>query len=202
MGEERFDVVFEGGLVGGIAPEAVAANLAKLFKATPETVARLLGGGTHVLKRDVDAPTAERYRAAMQQAGAVAVLRPIAATAGAGAARGLSVADAGSDLLAPHERREHIPAEIDTSHIRLLSAFAEPAADQRPPPAAAPDTSHITIAEAGADLLPDREPASPPPAPDTGHLSLAPPGAQLEELRDRRPPLAPDTSALALLPPA
>ena len=227
MSDERFDIVFGGELLEGFAPATVADNLARLFKATPETVARLLDGGTHTLKRNVDAATAAKYRSAMERAGARALLRPLAPEqAMAAPAAGLDLAPSRGELLAAHERRQNPVVEVDTSHIRLASAFATAAAEERPLPAA-PDTSHISVADVGADLLPQREAPAPAPPPDTSaitlaepgallgpqgvaqaiavpdisHISLAPPGAPLDELRPERRAVTPDTSALELAPP-
>lgn len=226
MGEERFDIVFCGELLAGFTPATVADNLARLFKATPETVARLLDGGTHTLKRNVDAATAAQYHGAMERAGARALSRPLAARAAAPVpAAELGLAPPGGELLMAHERREGSAVDVDTSHIRLASTFAAPAAEDRLLPCA-PDTSHISIAAVGADLLPGRESAAPPPpdtsaitlaepgallgphreapaiaVPDISHISLAPPGAPLDELRPERRPVTPDTSALELAPP-
>jgi hypothetical protein len=227
MSDERFDIVFGGELLAGFAPATVADNLARLFKAAPETVARLLDGGTHTLKRDVDAETAAKYRSAMERAGARAVLRALAPEHAAAAhAAELDLAPPGGELLAAHERRPETVVEVDTSHIRLASAFATTAEEERPLPAA-PDTSHISIAAVGADLRPEHEAAAPPPPPDTSaitlaepgamlgphevaqpivvpdisHISLAPPGAPLDELRPERRAVTPDISALQLAPP-
>jgi hypothetical protein len=246
--DQRYDIVFNGELLPGFAPAQVADNLGRLFKATPETVARLLGGGSHVLKRGADADTAQKYAAAMQRAGARAQLRPVADAPGteapapatapsppapavsapvpAPAEVSLALAPAGGELLAAHERRVVEPVVVETRHIKLVSTFMAPPEPERAPPPPPPDTSHISVAAAGAELLPERrdEPPPPPPdtsaitlapagqtlgpeapplavaVPDTSAITLAPPGAPLEELRPQRAPLDPDTSALQLAP--
>ena len=237
MKELRYDILFSGELLPGFDSATVAANLARLFKATPETVTRLMDGHSHVLKRDTDHDTAAKYRSAMEKAGARAILREIApapaATADGAAARAapgdpdtsLTLAPAVGELLAAHERRTVAAAQVDTSHISLVSAFATtPDAPRDAPPA--PDTTHISVAEAGADLLPDRAEAPPPPPPDTSAITLAaagalmalpaepvahqlpdisaitlaPAGAELESLRRELPLLDPDTSALSIEP--
>jgi len=201
MGEARFDIVFGGELLAGFAPATVAENLARLFEATPEMVARLMDGGTHTLKRNVDADTAAKYRSAMERAGARALLRPLApGPADAPSAGELGLAPSGGDLLAPHERRALAAVDVDTSHIRLASAFAAPETGQRPAPPA-PDTSHLSIAPAGADLLPDRDAALPPPPPDTSAISLAEPGAQLGPQRAGPAVAVPDISHISLAAP-
>ena len=250
MSEPRYDILFAGEILAGNHRDTVAENLARLFKATPETVARLMDGGTHVLKRGTDRETALKYESAMQRAGARAILREVAAesaptppppqtpapapmpadpaparTAGPDAT-GLSLAPPGSEVLAPHERRSVDAVVVDTSGIALASVFAAPSGTDRPPPPAAPDTSHISIAAPGADLLEGHHAPAPPPPPDTAALSLAapgarlapqeerppiappdpqditlaPPGALLEELKPERKPLNPDTSGISLLP--
>jgi hypothetical protein len=65
----------------------------------------------------------------------------------------------------------------------------------------APDTGHLSVAAAGADLLTAAERERPPaPQPDIGDLTLAPAGSPLETLRAPAPARAPDTSALSLAP--
>ena len=224
MSEPRYDILFAGEILAGNHRDTVADNLARLFKATPETVDRLMDGGLHVLKRGTDRETALKYESAMQRAGARAILREVAAesaptppppqtrapapvpadpaparTEGPDAT-GLSLAPPGSEVLAPHERRSVDGVVVDTSGIALASVFAAPSGTDRPPPPAAPDTSHISIAAPGADLLEGHHAPAPPPPPDTAALSLAAPGALLEELKPERKALNPDTSGLSLLP--
>ncbi len=238
MKELRYDILFNGELLPGCDSATVAANLARLFKASHATVSHLMDGASHVIKRDCDRETATRYRGAMEQAGARAILREIASAPAPAAAiettpapasnpdTSLTIAPAGSDVLAAHERRTVVAAEVNTAHISLVSAFgAAPQVPATAPPPA-PDTTHISIAEAGADLLPHRAGVPPPPPPDTSAitlaaagapmappaepvtvdlpdisaLTLAPPGADLEPLRAEHPLLEPDTSALGIEP--
>ena len=223
MDETRYDVQFAGELLPGHAPAAVAENLGKLFKATPETVARLMGGGVHTLKRDADRDTALKYEIAMQRAGAKAILREIAkpaagpapaAPAGVGesapaarpepvaetpATAPITLAPAGVELLAEDERRRVEAVQVDTSHIKLASVFAVEA--ERPAPPPAPDVSHISVAAPGSDLLPGRASEPPPPAPDTSALSIAEPGVRLAPEDDRGALPEIDLSGITLAPP-
>lgn len=148
--EQRFDIVFRGVTRPGTPRETVAAKLSQLFRVPPETVARLFGGGTHTLKRGLDADEARHYQEVLASAGAMVQLQlsePDPATSSA-----LTLAPAGSDLLAPHERRQTT--------------------------ATAPDTSHLSLAEPGVRLGTPTESRATPP--DTSHLSLAPLGAPLD----------------------
>ena len=133
------------------------------------------------------------------------------------------VLPAGSDVLKPDERQAFTEANIDTSHIHMASAFAEPSVATAPPPPA-PDTSHLSVAEVGADINPEvplpvatveldfsgisvaepgaqlveAKPDAPSPALDLSAISLAEPGATLGDSNKPAPPPAPDTSHLSL----
>ena len=230
MSEARYDILFAGETLGGTDRNTVADNLGRLFKATPETVARLMGGGTHVLKRGTDHETALKYESAMHRAGARAILReaasegaspapaqspaapaaapvrtataqPARAATEAVAASGFSLAPPGADVLAPHERHAVQAVTVDTSGISIASVFMTEPTENRPPLRPAPDTSHITIAPPGADLLDGQHAPPPPPPPDTAGLSLAAPGERLAP-EDERPPVAlPDLEGITLAPP-
>ena len=265
MSDPRYDILFGGELLPGFEAASVADNLGRLFKATPETVQKLMGGGTHTLKRGTDRDTALKYQAAMQKAGAKAILREVteataaasapaaqapapapvaapvpatpqpaappqpavaAAAAQAASSAPLSLAPRTGDILAEHEKRVVEAVVVDTRHIKLVSTFMAPEEAPRAPPPPAPDTRHLSVAEVGADLLPEHTADAAPPPPDTSAITLAeagarlveeapplafelpdisaitlaPPGAALEELRPQRTPLNPDTSALNLEP--
>lgn len=234
MTEKRFDILFRGELLPGFTAAQAGENLSRLFRLAPEQAARLISGGSHVLKRSTDEATAAKYREALHRAGIRVELRATAAPASesrtpqgtSGAGTPWSLSAPGSDLLAEDERPRVEAVVVETGHIKLASVFAEdrpaPTRDEAEPP----DTSHLSVAEPGADLLPDRaEPPAarlpdtsaielaapgallgsdevPPPlaAPDTSHLSLAAPGAPLEEIRRGAEPLKPDTSKIRLAP--
>lgn len=250
MEQDRYDIVFSGELMDGFAHEQVSANLEKLFKSPAATIAKLMSGATVVVKRGTDLDTARKYLMAMQKAGAVASMRPAESAppvalqpdnqasqvAGAPAAAttsapapattgDLSLAPPGSDVLREEERTVVTATEVSTDHIKLASTFAAPEESAPPPPA--PDTSHISVAEVGADVLPERDNTPPPPPPDTSaldiaepgamlgseevsiplpepdlsHISLSPPGAALDEIKSDKPPVNPDISHLSLADP-
>jgi hypothetical protein len=232
MTEKRFDILFKGELLAGFTSAQAGENLSRLFRLGPDQVERLMSGGTHVLKRNTDEATAAKYREALQRAGLRAELRatPSAASesptpqSSSKAGSPWSLAAPGSELLAEDERPRVEAVAVETGHIRLASVFAEDSAAPPRDQAQPPDTSHLSVAEPGADLLPHRNEAqtpdppdtsaielaapgallgpgdgSPPLAtPDTSHLSLAAPGAPLEEIRPRVEPLNPDTSKIQL----
>jgi hypothetical protein len=128
----------------------------------------------------------------------------------------------GSDVLKPSERKVVEDANIDTSAIKLASVFAQ--VDEPPTPPPAPDTQHLSMAEAGSDMNPDRpEPAAPleidlsaldlaeagarmsdeseeiaPLDLDLSTMSTAEPGSDLGQIKKDPPPAAPDTSHFSI----
>jgi hypothetical protein len=133
----------------------------------------------------------------------------------------LQLLPAGADILRQDERAPWQPREVDTGGLALEGARVL-VAEETPAPAA-PDVSHLTVAEVGTDLAPRREapsspvqapdfqvaatgenlapPATPPaPAVDLAALSfdLAPAGSELDQRQPPPPPPAPDTSHLGL----
>ncbi|WP_019529939.1 hypothetical protein [Dasania marina] len=214
-----YDVYFTGKLVDDISPEQAQQAVAQLFKTQPAKIAHLFNGQTHILKRGLAKDAALKYKAVLRKAGlsilfkmssdAAAAAPPVTATTAnavvppttAAAEQGtLTIAPVGSDVLAAHERRVVATANIDTSNIRLSSPFLEtiePASAVAPAP---PDTSHISVAEVGADMLSEPRPEAVPLPLDIDDITLAPAGAILEELHPDLPELNPDISGISLAP--
>ncbi|ARN75381.1 hypothetical protein [Oceanicoccus sagamiensis] len=108
-----------------------------------------------------------------------------------------SLAPAGSDLLKDNERQQSPEVAVDTSNIKMVSAFMEPEPEVKAVPPA-PDTRHLSAAAVGEDLLTEK-PEAPPPLPlNLDNISLAPAGTELEQLQDQRPPLDPDISGISI----
>lgn len=83
------------------------------------------------------------------------------------------LAPTGSDVLSESERTPFVPADIDTSAIKLTSAFAEPEIDHTPPPPP-PNTDHISVAAIGSDILAEKPPEPPKPDIDLSGMEVAP----------------------------
>ncbi len=217
MDQPLYDIIFTGQLVEGTDTETAKSNLASLFKTTPANVEKIFSGQPQPLKRGVDKAQALKYKAALHQAGLLVAFKahqvaskppatqaaPSTSTAAPAAPINQvenddwSLAPTGSDLLKANERQETTETAIDTSNIKMLSAFMEPEAEIKEVPPA-PDTGHISVAAVGEDLLTEK-PDAPPPLPlDLDNISLAPPGSDLEQLNEGLPPLNPDTSSISI----
>jgi len=201
MSDGTYDILFYGVVKPGHDPEQARVNLAALFKTDRARVDKLFSGSEVVIKQGVDETTAKRYQAAFAEAGLVCQLRSSqdAATAAVENDReegGATVAEAGSQL-APES--EPPPPAPDTSHLSAAETGTDvlEGVESEPPPPP-PDTSHLSAAETGTDILEGVESEPPPPPPDTSHLSAAETGTDaLEGVESEPPPPPPDTSHLS-----
>lgn len=248
---ELFNVVFAGELVGRADPAVVRANVGKLFNASEAVLDKLFSGQPVAIKKMVDRATAMQLRARMKQAGAETRIvqvdeqgRPLAAPAPASApaaapAAGAAAAPAPAPAAGSMAARLQALAAEPPAPAAASAAAAAPAgdwgikpvgsrlSDPPPPPPPAPDTSAISLARGGGNLVAAEELPRPAPvqvdisglsmaaagsdvlrdderrevAPvqvDLSGLSMAEVGAPLDELREDKPLVNPDISHLRL----
>ena len=212
MADPKYDIYFRGEILAGADDERVKAAIAKVFKADAAKLAILFSGKVNTIKKAVDKATAAKYQQVFKQAGAKVVItlaKEEAAIKKPTVEKTIAknppvkesnwdVLPSGSDLLKPDERR-HIPdVNIDTSGIKVVSPFAEiDVAEKAVPPA--PNTSHITIADVGEDMNPDRSGPVADLELDLSAFSIAEPGTQLVDGKDEKFPPVPDTSHIKLV---
>lgn len=147
MSDELFNVVFRGDIVPGQVLPEVKARFAQVFRLEADKVEPYFSGKPVVLKKECDRATADKFKAVLQQAGALVDIK--SATAAAPAPR-------------------PVPA-------RPAAAPAAPAAALTPTPAAAPTQAAVAPAAAvageaawslsarGSDLLKPGEVVAPEP---------------------------------------
>ncbi|HCJ7668659.1 TPA: hypothetical protein NV415_000928 [Pseudomonas aeruginosa] len=182
----RFEIAFSGQLVAGARPEVVKANLAKLFQADAQRIELLFSGRRVVIKNNLDAASAEKYRSVLERAGAIAVVAeieieevvmapPPAQTTPVEApqtraATGTS-APAGRLQVAPRDGYMAAFAEVDAPDFGLAPVGADLQDAKAEAEAPKLDLSRFSVAPVGSDMGQARsEPAA--PAPDTSHLRL------------------------------
>ena len=73
-----FNVTFEGKVAPGKELEAVKKAIMDLLKVEPGGIEHIFSGRPILLKKGVNASTAERYRKAIEAAGAVCKVEPMA----------------------------------------------------------------------------------------------------------------------------
>ena len=200
MDNVLYDIFFRGGVMPGESIDTVKGNLAKLFKANATQIDAMFSGRAIVIKKSLSKDAALQYQSAMEKAGAKVILRektnspnnptpsPTASatpnstaaqktvTSGAVQTPGddsWGLAPAGSDVLTESERTTFVAADIDTSAIKLTSAFAEPEIDNTPTPPP-PNTDHISVPAVGSDILAEKPPEPPKPDIDFSGMEVTP----------------------------
>ena len=73
----RFEVVFQGQVQPGAAPDQVRANVGKLFQVSSSQLESLFSGRRIVIKQGLDQVAAEKYRIALERAGAQCSIVPM-----------------------------------------------------------------------------------------------------------------------------
>lgn len=185
-----FEIVFQGQVKDGVALEQARTRLGQLFQAGEQQLDVLFSGRRIVIKQNLDEASAEKYRQAIDRAGAVCRVEPMGGDQprSQGAPEPQAVARTAPSADAP--TRPAAPAAI-TGTSRVIPRDGYMAAFSN---VEAPD---FGIAPLGDDLQDEYQDFTPLPL-DLSALSLAPPGADLDELRQDKPVSIPDTSHLKL----
>jgi hypothetical protein len=151
--EQRYDLLFRGDIAPGRRLDQVRAQVQELFQIDDDRAARLFSGRPTIIRRDLDAAGAERYRAALAAAGALVELRPVAGVvsetppAGEPAADDWTLAPLGVDVLRPEERREPEAVRVDIDHLTVEPVGADVlrAEERRAVPKVDIDTSRLGL---------------------------------------------------------
>lgn len=187
----RYEIAFSAQLVSGAQLALVKANVAKLFQADEQRLALLFSGRRIVIKSNLDAAGAEKYRSTLERAGAVVdvvciddeieeiVLTAPPAEGSASAAATPVAAPAPTVASSPAGRLQVAPRD------EYMAAFAEV------------DAPDFGIAPLGDDVQ-DEKPQAAAPVLDLSQFSLAPPGSDMGEARKAPAGPAPDISHLKL----
>lgn len=184
------EVAFAGELMPGAEVAQVKANLARLFQADPQRIAALFSGRRIVIKSNLDAESAEKYRLTLERAGARVEVCPVGQlqTAPAPAAVATPAPDAAvrPAVAAPASPAGEFPALRVAPRDEYMAAFRD---------VSAPD---FGLAPVGVDLQ-DASPAAPALAVDLSQFSVAPLGSDMGQAKAAPAGPPPDTSHLRLL---
>lgn len=182
-----YEIAFAGQVVPGAPLEQVKANLARLFQADAQRIALLFSGRRIVIKSGLDAAGAEKYRATMERAGAVAIVQALDVEEVEMAPPPVSAPAPAAPATAPAAAA---PAKSGSSarvipRDEYMAAFSD---------VEAPD---FGIAPVGADLQ-DAKPEAQAPKVDLSQFSLAPVGSDMGQAKAAPAAPPPDTSHLKL----
>lgn len=196
----HYEIVFFGELVEGAQPERVKANLGKLFQADAQRLELLLSGRRLVMKNNLDAETAEKYRATMERAGARVQVVAMAPAVEEQLMEEVELApppdeptwtrrtapSGGTANLQPEPPVQAGPQDNKGARDVYAAAFVD---------VVAPD---FKLARPGSDMQ-DPKPAPVAPSLDLSGLSLAPAGSDMGQAPRPKARPAPDTSHLKVI---
>ncbi|MEM1111152.1 MAG: hypothetical protein AAGI11_04530 [Pseudomonadota bacterium] len=171
---ERYNVYFQGEVAPGQSMPAVRSKLASIFNADKETLDKLFSGRPQLIKKACDKETALKFKRALEDAGAVPVVRRLETEEN----EGLSLAPLGADLLQGAERKQESVVTVDTAALDLVAndtVVSTPAHEG----VSAPDVSHLSLAEPG--IIPNLPGPDPIPEPALDNISLCPDGTDLSD---------------------
>lgn len=179
MADSLFDIVFRGDIIMGHSLQDVKARLAQLFKVDAAKVEVLFSGGVVILKRNVDAATAEKYKAVLTKAGAQVQIRPAGTAAKTGPAAAAKTKPAPKvPLKAPPKARRESVDQTPNS---------DPGVSSRAQGQASVADSGFSLAPTGSDLLKPSELKQRPALDlDVSAITLKPMEGDLLENSEKR----------------
>ncbi|WP_314407274.1 hypothetical protein [Pseudomonas kuykendallii] len=177
-----YEIAFSGRLMPGAQPDAVKANLARLFQADAQRIALLFSGRRMVIKNNLDEAAAEKYRVALERAGALAEVSSMEV-------------DVEEVEMAPPPPMPAAASPAESAPTRRLQVAPRDEYMAAFVDVEAPD---FGIAPVGADLQ-DRKPEPQAPAVDLSALSLAPVGSDMGQAKAAPAAPAPDVSHIRLM---
>jgi len=207
MSDELFEVAFSGQINDGADLDEVKAKVAAMFKADETKLAHLFSGKRIVIKKNIDAKTATKYRTALGRVGAKCEVRS------------LSVSSEVAPSPSPEPGAVNSPPPSSFSETAVESASPPPAAtpvqavtyestdhgDVLPPPQTDPlgitgdqiEDLSTTIAPVGSELQDEIKQVA-APAIDVSDLEVAPVGSDIGPGKKEPDPPPPDTSGISM----
>lgn len=184
----RYEIAFAGQTVPGAQLETVKANLAKLFQADAQRIALLFSGRRMVIKNNLDAEAAEKYRSVLERAGAIVEVVDMDAEI---EEIELAPPPPAEPVVAPSRSAAAVSAVTPQGRLKVvprdeyMAAFAEV------------DAPDFGLAPVGSDLQ-DEKPEAQAPRVDLSQFSVAPVGSDMGQAKVAPAGPAPDTSHLKL----
>lgn len=178
-----YEVVFQGKAREGVTPEQARARIGQLFKADDKQLDVLFSGRRVIIKQGLDQAAAEKYRQAIERAGAVCVIQPMNTDTLAGS--GSAPVESQSASPSHPESAPRSSAEL-RPRDEFMAAFSDVDAPDLPIAPLGADMQYEYADHASLDL-------------DLSSYTLAPLGSDLEQLASPAPPSLPDTRHLQLM---
>ncbi len=164
-----YEIVFSGESVPGAPLDQVRNNLARLFQADAQRIELLFSGRRLVLKSNLDAAAAEKYRATIERAGALVTVVEMAVEE----IEMVAAPEApGRAQVAPRDAYMAAFSAVEAPDFGIAEVGSDVQDPKPEPVVVALDLSAFSVAPAGADM--GQLPAAPVVAvPDISHLRLS-----------------------------
>jgi hypothetical protein len=190
-----YDVYFTGKLLDGISPQQAAQSVAALFKTTPDKIAHLFNGKTHILKKMLGKPEALKYKAALRKAGLSILFKvhaelstktaPTSASSSKETPQAANVTNGGQNQPSAANIAQPRTSDTEANHspaslsLAPTGAHVLTEAETQDFVPANIDTRSIQLSS--PFLEPEAISQPVPPAPDTSHIHIAALGTDLSE---------------------
>jgi len=183
MSDELFEVAFSGQIKDGVDLAQVKAKVGAMFKADATKLAHLFSGKRMVIKKNIDQAMANKYKTALDNAGAVCEVKSLSEASAPNVAEPVAQAAAVSPAPKPSVVSGDVPAAPQTDPLGIVANDIDDLAVGIAPigsnmqnevkEVAEPelDISGMDMAAAGSDLGQVKKDDDPPP-PNTDGLSL------------------------------
>lgn len=187
MSDELFEVAFSGQIIDGADLAQVKEKVGAMFKADETKLVHLFSGKRVVIKKNIDQKTANKYKTALQNAGAVCEIKSLSENVSAVVPKIIK-----AEEKAPQKNEQEKPKKVLSGDI--------PAAPQTAP-------LHIQagdITELSADLAPigsemqDGLTKIAEPEFDMSELDVAPAGSDLGQTKKEDDPPPPNTDGMTM----
>lgn len=169
-----FEIAFQGQVRSGVTQEQARARIGQLFQVGGEQLDVLFSGRRVVIKQGLDQAAAEKYRQAIERAGALCSIDPMERV---------------SERAEPSAPAAPAATQPAASSVEPRDAYMAAFSNVE-----APD---FGIAPVGTDMQDEYNAFTPLPI-DLSAFSLAPPGADLDQLKHSTDAVIPDTDHLTL----
>ena len=202
MSEELFEVAFSGQIADAADLQQVKAKVAAMFKADEEKLAHLFSGKRVVIKKNIDQATANKYKTALNNAGAICEIKSLLTPPAevAAAEKTPTPATKSAPAASSDSNRPAVSAATTGQSAAASTSGNIPAAPQTAPLGIGADDIAdlvVDVAPLGSDMQDEIKQVAPPEL-DVSGLDVAPAGSDLGQIKKKEAPPPPDTSGMSL----
>jgi len=200
MSDELFEVAFSGQIKDGADLQQVKAKVGAMFKADETKLAHLFSGKRMVIKKNIDQAMANKYKAALDKAGAVCEIKSLSEVVEPKPAEQKAPQQSVVETKPPETKKPE-PVHAVSPSVSSVAVGDIPGAPQTDPLGInANDISDLSagIAPVGSDMQDEIKVVAEPQL-DISGMDMAPAGSDLGEMKKDDDPPPPNTDGLSLL---